>query len=81
MSQKRSDFIRLAISGIITAVGGRKAFYDKLAILYKKDKVSRATVSVWVKNGNIPASKAVHLSSWSKGLYKACDLCQDLSVE
>jgi hypothetical protein len=81
VSKSRSEYIRVAISKIMTTVGGRKEFYDKLAILYKKDKVSRATVSVWVKNGNVPASKAVHLSSWSNGLYKACDLCRDLSIE
>lgn len=81
MSIARSDLIRVAIADIISKVGGREQFYDKLARTYSKGTVTRATVSMWVINGEVPASKATHLSAWSNGKYAPADLCSALAIE
>jgi hypothetical protein len=81
MTVTRSEFIKVAISDIIAALGGRDVFYKKLAATYPDNKVTRATVSQWIKKGEIPASKAAHVASWSGGKYAASQICSNLAVE
>lgn len=74
----RTEYIRQALKHIMDSVGGRKTFYEKLGATYKSGSVSRATISVWIKNGTVPVSKAGILASWSNGAYSANDLCPEM---
>lgn len=81
-SQKnRSEYIRTALANIIACFESRAEFMSKLGSLYPNGTVTRATLSLWVSKGDIPAKKAMHLASWSDGKYKPDDLCSDLKLE
>ena len=71
----RTEYIRQALKHIMECVGGRKEFYEKLGATYSSGNVSRATISVWIKNGTVPVSKAGLLASWSEGAYSPEKLC------
>ena len=80
MSTTRSDFIKVAISDVIAEVGSRESFYKKLASTYKGGTVTRATVSMWIKKGDVPANKAAFIAAWSNGKYQPSDICSSLCV-